>query len=108
MKPAPQPKKRIAAFALAGGLALSGLGLASPTPQPSAVASAPTAVQTIAEATGLTVQSAGAVSGTVPNIYVRRCSRITRRCTGYRLMNARYHMFGLPSRYYTQWTWSWI
>lgn len=44
------------------------------------------------------------VTGTVPNYFVRECSYITGRCTGYRQTNGPYNP-SVPSRYATKWVW---
>lgn len=47
------------------------------------------------------------VTGTVPNMFFRNCSRITWRCTAYRQTNPPYDP-RFPSAYYTNWVWSWV
>jgi hypothetical protein len=40
----------------------------------------------------------------VPNQFVRDCSKITRRCTGYYEANGRFNP-AFPSSYTTRWVW---
>jgi hypothetical protein len=47
------------------------------------------------------------VTGVVLNTFVRDCSRITRRCTGYRQINGPYNP-SVGSHYSTRWVWRWI
>jgi hypothetical protein len=51
--------------------------------------------------------AAQAVQATVPNQFVRDCSNITRRCTGFWQANGAYNP-RVPSSYTTRWVWRWI
>jgi hypothetical protein len=53
------------------------------------------------------IQTASAVTATVPNMFVRDCSYITSRCTGYWQTNGSYNP-RVPSTYQTRWVWRWI
>jgi hypothetical protein len=54
-----------------------------------------------------TVSPPAAEAGVVPNQFVRDCSYVTRRCTGFWQINGRYDG-RYPSVYYTRWVWRWI
>jgi hypothetical protein len=51
--------------------------------------------------------SAAAITAVVPNQFVRDCSNITHRCTGYWQANGAYNP-RVPSTYTTRWVWRWI
>lgn len=50
---------------------------------------------------------ASSVTATVPNLYVRTCSSLTRQCTRYRQVNAP-HVKGVPNLYVTRPTRAWV
>jgi hypothetical protein len=52
-------------------------------------------------------QPTAASAAVVPNQFVRDCSNVTRRCTGYVQTNGRYDG-RYPSAYTTRWVWRWI
>ena len=73
-----------------------------------ALVAAALATATFAAASfGPTTTQALAVTATVPNMFARSCSHVTRRCTGYRQTNGPYNP-RVPSRYTTNWCWCWI
>lgn len=90
------------------GAAVLGLVLtASPVAASQQVEAAPAVSSASVTAMQSSLTQGIRVTATVPNIFYRDCSRITRRCTGYYQTNGPYNP-SVPSRYYTRWVWRWI
>lgn len=65
------------------------------------------AAASIATLAGAGAAEAISVTATVPNQFVRDCSRITGRCTAYHQTNGAYNP-RVSNSYSTRWVWRWI
>ena len=93
-------RKALVAIALGAGTLVPAATFAATTA--SAAPPRMVAVQQFHQTSRLT-----GVTATVPNMFVRDCSYITRRCTGWYQTNGSYN-WSVPSSYTTRWVWRWI